>query len=82
MKKLIFILAATLLVTGCATNKCGILETLDSRRVITVIDSENSVYEDPNKPGTFYNNYDTIRIEVINKFDRRNNYKTTYKILN
>lgn len=81
MKKLIFILAATLLATGCATNKCGITESLNDTRIITVIDSLNSTYEDPNNPGIFYMAYDTIRIEVKNKWGKVG-YKTSYKILN
>ena len=81
MKKLIFILAATLLVTGCATNKCGITEKYDNSIILFAVDSTGA-YENPNDPGTFYKMYDTVFVRATQGYDKKGNYKVSYKILN
>lgn len=75
MKSLIFIFAA-ILMTSCATKRCGISELSNNTRIIYAIDSENTQAEDPNNPGVFYPVLDTIKIKVTNK-----GYKTYYEIL-
>jgi len=90
MKKLILITFGGLMLTGCVMNKkCGITEPIDATTIVFAVDS-SGIAEDPNRPGTFYQMYDTIYIAVKNevdrngdyKFDKNGNYKTTYKILN
>jgi len=81
MKKLILILGVVALATGCATNKCGITEAYNSTVIVYAIDS-TGLAEDPNQPGFFFKGYDTVKVEISNKFDRRGNEKRTYKILN
>ncbi len=81
MKTLILILGVGLLATGCATQKCGITEPISDSVIIFAVDS-SGVYENPNDPGIFYVMYDTVFLRATSGYDRKGNYKTSYKILN
>jgi hypothetical protein len=80
MKKLIFILGVVL-ATGCSINKCAITEPYGGPTIIFAVDS-TGVYEDSNNLGTFYKIYDTVFISSTQGYDRKGNYKTSFKILN
>jgi len=81
MKKLILILGVVL-TTGCAINKkCGITEKYDDSTIVFAVDSTGTL-EDPNDPGIFYRMYDTVFLRATSGYDRKGNYKTSYKILN
>lgn len=81
MKTLILILGVVL-ATGCATNKCATTEMYNDTRIVFAIDPNAPVYEDPNNPGVFYTENDTIWIEIKEELDRKGNHKITHKVLN
>jgi len=81
MKKLIFILGAiTLLLTSCATNRCGITEPVVFVEYVYAIDS-SGVSEDLNNRGVFFKTFDTINIRITTKYNRQAVAKITYKIV-
>ena len=90
MKTLAFILGA-ILITSCATNRCGITEQYGETSVFKYIDSSD-VYENPNDPGTFLKGFDTISVQKKTFLTRKGELrdelkivkvsKTAYKLLN
>jgi len=81
MKNSIFIFGAiTLLLTSCATNRCGTMQPTVFVNYVYAIDS-SGVSEDLNDRGVFFKTFDTINIRITTKYNRQAVAKITYKIV-